>query len=74
MAVPEAFPVTTPDELMLAIEASERLQVPPVPVLANVIVAATHTLVAPDMVPASGRGLTVTAFVATALPQLLLTV
>jgi hypothetical protein len=58
---------------MLATDALEVLQVPPVTVLLNVVDAPVHTVVVPVIVPAKGNGLTVTAAVATAEPQLLVT-
>jgi hypothetical protein len=50
------------------------LQVPPVPVVVSVVVLPAHTAVAPLMVPATGAGLTVTAAVAMAIPQPVVTV
>jgi tRNA1(Val) A37 N6-methylase TrmN6 len=49
------------------------LQVPPVPVVVKVADVPAHNGDAPLMVPASGALLTVTALVAVAVPQLLVT-
>ncbi len=71
IAVPAVTPVTKPlitvaDEVLL-------LQAPPVIALLSVVIAATHTEGTPVIVPASGCALTVIAFVAVAVPQLLVT-
>lgn len=56
-AVPAATPETTPDELTLALEGKVLAQVPPVVVLANVMVLPAQTVVGP--VSGAGDGLTV---------------
>ena len=69
------MPVTTPVvALTVATEVLVLLQVPPVPVLVNVVIEPVHTNVVPLMVPAFESGLTVTAYVAVAVPQLVVTV
>jgi hypothetical protein len=50
------------------------LHAPPVTALLNVVVLPTQTDEVPVMLPASGKGFTVTVLVAMAEPQLLLTV
>jgi hypothetical protein len=54
-------------------ELFELLHVPP-PMPLSVVVAPTHTIGVPVMVPAFGRGLTVATVVARALPQALVVV
>ena len=73
MAVPTATPVTVPVLFTLAMAALLVVQVPPVAVLVNVRVEPGQSGAAPLMVPASGKALTVTAAVALAVPQLLVT-
>ena len=65
-------PVTTPALVIVAIAVDKLLQVPPTaPVTSvNVICAPEHTLSKPVIAPAFGKGFTVTACVAVALPQL----
>ncbi len=43
---------------------------PPVVLLLSAVVAPTHRLLLPVMVPTNAAGFTVTAFVAVAVPQL----
>ena len=74
ITAPAAIPVTTPSLLMVATDAVPLIQLPPVPVELSVIVVPVHKADAPLMVPATGSGLTDTALVAVAAPQLLLTV
>jgi hypothetical protein len=50
------------------------LQTPPPEASLSDVVASSHTVVVPVMAPAIGNGLTVTAVVAAAVPQLLITV
>ncbi len=72
VAVPAVIPVTTPavtDALLLLL-----VHAPPLAASVSVIVAPSHTLLLPVTVPAFGAGLTVTMLVATAVPQLLVTV
>ena len=72
--MPVATPVTTPALLTVASAALLLLQVPPVVASVSVMVAPVHTIAGPVMVPADGAGLTVSACVATAVPQLVVTV
>ena len=74
IAVPATTPVTVPAVLMLAMVGLPLLHAPPLAVLVNVVVAATHTLDAPLMVPADAVAVTVTVCVAAVVPQLLVTV
>ena len=69
VAVPAAIPVTTPDVLTVATEASLVVHVPPPTVSANVVVPPTHAVVVPVMVPALGEAFTVMLAVALRLPQ-----
>ena len=62
-----------PAEVTVAIELSLLLHAPPVTASLKVIVEDSHTVVVPVIEPAFGNGLTVTAVVATAVPQLLVT-
>jgi hypothetical protein len=50
------------------------IHVPPLTVLVSVTVEPVHTNVGPEIVPAVGAALMVTAFVADAVPQELVTV
>ena len=72
VSVPAKTPVTTPLETVAF--ALAVLHVPPLAASLRVILAPTQTLVAPVIVPATGNGLTVITCVATAVPQLLVTV
>lgn len=56
-----------------AMDALLLLQLPPVPVVVKVADVPAHNGDVPLMVPASGALLTVTALVAVAVPQLLVT-
>ena len=60
--------------LLVATPVETELQVPPVATSLNVVVDPAQTVVVPVIVPAIGNGLTVTVVVATAVPQLLVTV
>ena len=73
MAVPNATPVTTPVLLTEAIEVLELLHVPPETLSDSGVVEPAQTVVVPDILPAVGKGLTVTDDVALAVPQLLVT-
>jgi hypothetical protein len=78
VAVPAATPVTIPVPLpTLATPVLPLVQVPPLekvaPDAVRVTVAVGHTVDVPLMVPAVGNGLIVTAAVAVAVPQLLVT-
>ena len=73
--LPAEMPETTPVvALTVATAVLVLLQVPPVPVLVNVITEPVHTNVVPLMVPAFESGLTVIAYVAVAVPQPVVTV
>jgi hypothetical protein len=73
--LPEPTPETTPvDEPTDATDGLLLLQAPPVVVLLSVVVAPVHTEPAPVIAPAEVAALTVTTFVAVALPQPLDTV
>ena len=62
VAVPEATPVSTPDEVPIVdIAPSLLLQVPPVMLLPRVVVELTHTAAVPEIAP--GTGVTVTGYV-----------
>ena len=63
VVVPDVTPVTKPVDPTVAL-ADEDDHVPPVVASVRVVVADTHTDDKPDMVPAVGSALTVTAFVA----------
>ncbi len=71
MAVPAVTPVTTPDELTVALAVLLLLHAPPVTVALRAMLLPAQTVVAPEMVPAEGVLFTVTFIVATAVPQLL---
>ena len=73
-AEPAATPLTTPAEVTVASEGVALVQVPPVTDSVNEVVAPIHNTLAPEMLPALASGLTVTAIVARAVPQLLVTV
>jgi hypothetical protein len=67
---PAAMPLTIPSVDIEATEGSVLSQVPPLVVLLSVMVLPAQTTDGPLMVPAAGRGLTVTSTVAFAVPQL----
>jgi hypothetical protein len=71
LAVPAVTPVTTPAELIVAIDVAPDDQVPPATESVSTVVAFTHTVVLPTMVPAVADGLTVTVVVALAVPHTL---
>ena len=71
---PVTFPETTPPVLIVAIVVELLLQVPPLALLVSVIAAASQTEVGPEIVPATGSGLTVPEENAEKVPQLLVTV
>jgi hypothetical protein len=66
---PAEMPLTTPPDTD-AIASSLLLHDPPSTELPRLIVALTHTVDAPVMVPADGTSITVTMAVAVAEPQL----
>jgi hypothetical protein len=74
IAVPADMPVTIPVVLAIAMPTAPVLQIPPLAELLNEVVLPAQTVAVPVMVPASGSGLTVTICVATAVPQLFVTV
>lgn len=66
-----ARPVTTPPDVMVATVGATLPHTPPgVPDVVRVICAPEHTLSKPAITPELGNGLTVTAWVVVALPQL----
>ena len=67
------MPVTLPEASTVANDVAVLLHVPPVAPSVSDVLLAAHTVDAPDMVPASGNGLTVNVCVAAAVPQLLAT-
>lgn len=71
--MPVEIPVTTPPVLTVAVPLP-LLHVPPETVEESVIAPHVHTVDGPEMVPAEGVVFTVTRWVATLLPQVLLTV
>ena len=74
VVVPAAMPVIMPDIPIVAIAGVTELQTPPAAASLKVVVAPGHTVNMPVIVPAFGEELTVTIFVAAAVPQLLVTV
>ena len=54
------MPVTTPVLLTVAVPVALLLHIPPVAASVSVVVALSHTVAAPDIVPATGSGVTVT--------------
>ena len=71
--LPLVIPVTVPELFTVAMEDTLLLQVPPLmpPLDDNVIaVPPTHNDAAPEIVPATGSGLTVIVEVAIEVPQL----
>ena len=69
---PALTPLTTPPATVALV--FEALHTPPLAASVRVILAPTQTDDAPLILPASGVGLTSIVFVATAVPQLLVTV
>ena len=75
VVVPAAIHVTTPPEETVPTAVLVLLHVPPpVPLAVSVVVAPTHTVAVPLMVPGVASGLTVTTCVAATEPQPLVTV
>ena len=71
-AVPVAMPVTSPVVFTEATAAASVVQVPPPTALVNVVVAPTHTVVAPAIAAGvAGAGLTVMLAISVAVPQIL---
>ena len=73
MAVPAVTPVTTPLASTVAVAGALVLQTPPLVASAIFITAPAHALVPPVIIPTLGAALTLITLVATALPQLLVT-
>jgi hypothetical protein len=69
VTVPALTPVTSPAEFTEAMPVLLLLHVPPPTDAVSVADAASHTVPAPDIEPADGRGLTVMSDVATAVPH-----
>jgi hypothetical protein len=67
--VPTAIPVTTPDELTVAIPLADEVQEPPVVGITRVIVLPAHTVDAPVIAPTKGVVFTVITLVADSVPQ-----
>ena len=75
VVVPAAIPVTTPPDETVPTAVLVLVNVPPpVPLAVSVVVAPTHTVAVPLMVPGVANGLTVTTCVAATDPQPLVTV
>ena len=72
VSIPAVTPVTTP--AVTKAFALLALQVPPGAKSVNVMVLPVQTVPGPEMLPSSGNGFTVTAFVAVVVPQTLVTV
>ena len=73
-AIPAAMPDTSPLPSTFATDGLPVLHAPPGAASVNAVVSPTQTTAVPEIVPALGNALTVTAWVAAAVPQLLLTV
>ncbi len=70
MTDPEDTPETMPVELpTVAIPVAPLLQVPPPVLLVSVVTAPTQSVEEPEIVPAAGKLITVTATVVVAVPQ-----
>jgi hypothetical protein len=63
VVVPAAIPVTTPEAEILATAGALLVHIPPIAGSVIVIVVLVQTVLAPVMVPAFGKGLTVTTWV-----------
>ena len=75
VVVPAEIPVTTPLEETVPTAVLVLVHVPPpVPLAVSVVVAPTHTVAVPLIVPGVANGFTVTTCVAATEPQLLVTV
>jgi hypothetical protein len=55
---PVEMPVTIPIELMVPLDGNDEDHTPPTPVEKSIVVRPSHTLVLPDIVPATGSGST----------------
>ena len=67
--MPAAIPATLPEASTVANAAAVLLQVPPVAPSVSGVLLPAHTVDAPDIVPATGNGLTVNDCVAAIVPQ-----
>ena len=75
VVVPKATPVTTPvEDPIVAIAVFTEVQTPPPIASVKAVVEPGQTVDVPVIVPAFGEELTVTIAIATAVPQLLVTV
>ena len=74
VVVPSDKAVTLPDASTEATDEAVLLQVPPVAPSVKPIVEPLHIEPVPDIVPASGNGLTVNVCVAATVPQPFVTV
>ena len=72
--VPAATPVKIPDVPIVAVAVFTELQTPLPAALLKVVLLAGHTVNTPVIVPAFGKGFTVTTVVDATVPQLLVTV
>jgi hypothetical protein len=72
--VPAETPVTTPEEVTVAMPVSVLLHTPPGATSLREVVDDAHMVLAPVIVPAKGSAFTVTTLVAAAVPQPLVTV
>jgi hypothetical protein len=68
VALPPESPVTFPSSSTYAMVSSLLLHTPPVVALLNTVRLSSHTVAVPVIVPALGKGFTVTTVVATQLP------
>ena len=73
VALPDDTPATTPVLLTVATDVLLLVHVPPVAPSVRVVEEPAQTVLLPLIVPESGNGLTVTGTLATAIPQLLVT-
>jgi hypothetical protein len=74
VVVPAATPLITPDASTVPMPVAVLLHMPLPAASLSGVVASSHTVAVPVMVPATGSGLTVATVVAAAVPQLLVTV
>jgi hypothetical protein len=72
--LPAAIPKTTPPASTVALPVETELQIPPGAASVRVVEEPAQALDAPVMLPETGNGLTVTVAMATAMPQVLVTV
>ena len=74
VVLPADTPVTLPEPSTAPTDKVTLLHTPPVAASVKAVFEPAHTIGVPVMVPAFGIGLTVTTWVAAAVPQLLATV